>query len=196
MTDTSSPDAGSELGLAFPPLAALASSADVAGNPLAPTPAIADADDPTPALTEGPYFTPKSPLRRSIVPAGGRRYAADTDRARADDERPDRCPSADRLLAGRRPGSTTTAATASAATSSRTRSGRYTLFTVVPGLYPGRTRHIHVKVQAPGEPVLTTQLFFPGVARTGRLDLRPRVPVWNWRKVRRPRLATFDFVLG
>ena len=30
------------------------------------------------------------------------------------------------------------------------------------GLYPGRTRHIHVKVQAPDEPVLTTQLYFPG----------------------------------
>jgi protocatechuate 3,4-dioxygenase beta subunit len=28
--------------------------------------------------------------------------------------------------------------------------------------YPGRTRHIHVKVQAPGQPILTTQLFFPG----------------------------------
>jgi protocatechuate 3,4-dioxygenase beta subunit len=35
---------------------------------------------------------------------------------------------------------------------------------VVPGLYPGRTRHIHVKVQAPDRPVLTTQLYFPGEA--------------------------------
>lgn len=43
-------------------------------------------------------------------------------------------------------------------------SGRYSLGTIVPGLYPGRTEHIHVKVQAPGGPVLTTQLFFPGVA--------------------------------
>lgn len=43
--------------------------------------------------------------------------------------------------------------------------GRYTLDTIVPGEYPGRTRHIHVKVQAPGQPVLTTQLYFPGVAR-------------------------------
>jgi hypothetical protein len=33
---------------------------------------------------------------------------------------------------------------------------------IVPGLYPGRTRHIHVKVQAPDRPVLTTQLYFPG----------------------------------
>lgn len=43
-------------------------------------------------------------------------------------------------------------------------SGKYTLVTVVPGEYPGRTVHIHVKVQSPGGPLLTTQLFFPGVA--------------------------------
>ncbi len=43
--------------------------------------------------------------------------------------------------------------------------GKYQLETVVPGLYPGRTEHIHVKVQASGGPVLTTQLFFPGVAQ-------------------------------
>jgi protocatechuate 3,4-dioxygenase beta subunit len=36
---------------------------------------------------------------------------------------------------------------------------------VVPGEYSGRTEHIHVKVAAQGRPVLTTQLFFPGVAR-------------------------------
>ena len=41
--------------------------------------------------------------------------------------------------------------------------GHYQLVTVVPGLYPGRTEHIHVKVQAPNGPLLTTQLFFPGV---------------------------------
>jgi protocatechuate 3,4-dioxygenase beta subunit len=47
-------------------------------------------------------------------------------------------------------------------------SGNYTLTTVVPGLYTGRTEHIHVKVQAPDGPVLTTQLFFPGVAQNAR----------------------------
>jgi protocatechuate 3,4-dioxygenase beta subunit len=46
--------------------------------------------------------------------------------------------------------------------------GYYTLTTVVPGLYPGRTEHIHVKVQAPNGPVLTTQVFFPGVAQNAR----------------------------
>lgn len=51
--------------------------------------------------------------------------------------------------------------------------GRYTLETIVAGLYPGRTRHIHVKVQAPNQPVLTTQLHFPGEpgnARDGLFD--------------------------
>jgi protocatechuate 3,4-dioxygenase beta subunit len=43
--------------------------------------------------------------------------------------------------------------------------GSYQLETVVPGLYPGRTEHIHVKIQAPGGPILTTQLFFPGVSQ-------------------------------
>jgi protocatechuate 3,4-dioxygenase beta subunit len=46
--------------------------------------------------------------------------------------------------------------------------GYYTLTTIQPGLYPGRTEHIHVKVQAPNGPVLTTQLFFPGVAQNTR----------------------------
>ena len=40
--------------------------------------------------------------------------------------------------------------------------GRYRLETIVPAEYPGRTRHIHVKVQAPGGRILTTQLYFPG----------------------------------
>ena len=39
--------------------------------------------------------------------------------------------------------------------------GRYRLETILPALYPGRPRHIHVKVQAPsGGRVLTTQLYF------------------------------------
>ena len=44
-------------------------------------------------------------------------------------------------------------------------SGRFQLTTVVPGLYPGRTEHIHVKVQAPDGQVITSQLFFPGVSQ-------------------------------
>ena len=43
--------------------------------------------------------------------------------------------------------------------------GRYRLRSVVPGIYPGRTRHIHVKVQPRDGRVLTTQLYFPGEAQ-------------------------------
>jgi protocatechuate 3,4-dioxygenase beta subunit len=59
--------------------------------------------------------------------------------------------------------------------------GRYRLETIVPAEYPGRTRHIHVKVQAPGKRILTTQLYFPGEPgnrRDGlyRRELEMRVP--------------------
>jgi protocatechuate 3,4-dioxygenase beta subunit len=43
--------------------------------------------------------------------------------------------------------------------------GYYELTTVVPGIYPGRTEHIHVKVQAPNGKLITSQLFFPGVTQ-------------------------------
>lgn len=39
--------------------------------------------------------------------------------------------------------------------------GRYRLETIMPAEYPGRARHIHVKVQRPGGRILTTQLYFP-----------------------------------
>ncbi len=39
--------------------------------------------------------------------------------------------------------------------------GRWALATILPGLYPGRTRHVHVRAQAPNGPLLVTQLYFP-----------------------------------
>lgn len=38
--------------------------------------------------------------------------------------------------------------------------GRYSFRTVMPGTYPGRTRHIHFKVLAPGHRPLTSQMYF------------------------------------
>jgi protocatechuate 3,4-dioxygenase beta subunit len=35
-------------------------------------------------------------------------------------------------------------------------------------IYPGRTEHIHVKVQAPNSTLITSQLFFPGVSQNTR----------------------------
>jgi protocatechuate 3,4-dioxygenase beta subunit len=43
--------------------------------------------------------------------------------------------------------------------------GRFTILTIVPGEYPGRTEHIHVKVTPPGGTTLTTQMYFPGTTR-------------------------------
>jgi protocatechuate 3,4-dioxygenase beta subunit len=55
--------------------------------------------------------------------------------------------------------------------------GHYAFRTIMPGLYPGRTRHYHVKVQAAAEsPVLTTQLYFPDEPRNQEDDLfRPEL---------------------
>lgn len=49
--------------------------------------------------------------------------------------------------------------------------GRYRLETILPAEYPGRARHIHVKVQPPGGRVLTTQLYFPEQAGNRRDSL-------------------------
>ena len=142
---------------------------------LAPTPECLDDDDLdlTLAQTEGPYFTPDSPERTSLREEGmtgtplrvtGYVYSSGCD------------PAPNALLdfwhcddAGvydnegyRLRGHQFT-----------DDDGRFTLETIVPGVYPGRTRHIHVKVQAAGGPVLTTQLYFPdepGNERDGIFD--------------------------
>ena len=41
--------------------------------------------------------------------------------------------------------------------------GEFAFDTITPGLYPGRTTHIHVKVDAANTNLLTTQVYFPGV---------------------------------
>ena len=40
--------------------------------------------------------------------------------------------------------------------------GEYLFRTIKPGLYTGRTRHIHFKIKASGRPELTTQCYFEG----------------------------------
>jgi protocatechuate 3,4-dioxygenase beta subunit len=187
-----------ELGLALPPAALLLGElADATAATLQATPACDDGDeDPTLTQTEGPYFSPGSPRRRSLLAPGlrGTRLTV-TGRVLSTHCRP--VPRA--LLSFwqcdargvydnvgfRLRGHQLTDAR-----------GRYRLETIVPGIYPGRTRHIHVKVQAPRRPVLTTQLYFPGEPRNrsdgiydGDLLLR------GWRRVGARRVARFDFVL-
>jgi len=129
---------------------------------LATTPRCDDGDDPTPEQTEGPYFLPDSPERTSLIESGVRgsrlvvagrvldpncrpipRALLDFWQADGDGEYD---------LEGFR-------LRGHQFTDSR---GRFRLVTVTPGLYSGRTRHIHVKAQRPRGEILTTQLYFRG----------------------------------
>jgi protocatechuate 3,4-dioxygenase beta subunit len=145
-------------GLTLPALRATA----YAQADLSATPACDDGDEPTPVQTEGPYFTPNSPertmlreaamagtpitltgfvLTRSCRPVAG----ALVELWHAND-----AGEYDNEGFGLRGHQFTGA------------DGRYVFETIVPGLYPGRTRHFHLKFQAPNQPVLTTQFYFPG----------------------------------
>lgn len=54
--------------------------------------------------------------------------------------------------------------------------GAYRFRTTRPGLYPGRTRHIHVAVRAPQGAGLTTQMYFPGEPGNASDGLLRRTP--------------------
>ena len=73
--------------------------------------------------------------------------------------------------------------------------GRYELQTILPGIYPGRTRHYHVRLQAAPGPILTTQLYFPGEPRNDSDLLFRRDLLLNIRDTNPGRLANFNFVL-
>ena len=137
-------------------------SADTAAI-LAPTPSCADDDDLEATLqqTEGPFYTPDTPERRSLLEPdmpGTRLTVAGFVYDTACQPVPGalldfwQCDDAGiydntgyRLRGHQFAGD----------------DGQFELETILPGLYSGRTRHIHVKVQAPNQPVLTTQLYFP-----------------------------------
>jgi protocatechuate 3,4-dioxygenase beta subunit len=188
-----------ELGLAIPPLALLGSRGGLfePQEALAATPQIADADEPTRPLTEGPYFKPRSPLRRSIVPRGAGGTALTlTGRVLTTSGRPVAHALLDFWQADGR-GVYDNSGFRFRGHQFTDAQGRFRLLTVVPGIYPGRTKHIHVKAQRPRGSVLTTQLFFPGVARN-RTDsiFTAECLVQNWRVVKGRRLGRFDFVLA
>jgi protocatechuate 3,4-dioxygenase beta subunit len=73
--------------------------------------------------------------------------------------------------------------------------GIFYLETVVPGLYPGRTRHIHVKVQAPGGQTLTTQLYFPSESRNQNDGIFNQGLVMVVRDAAGGKVGLFNFML-
>lgn len=74
--------------------------------------------------------------------------------------------------------------------------GRYRIETIVPGVYPGRTRHLHVKVQAPDYPMLTTQLYLPDELLNEQDFLFQPVLLMTVQETVEETQAKFDFVLS
>ncbi|MFP5317746.1 MAG: dioxygenase [Acidimicrobiia bacterium] len=172
-------------------------SPSASATTLTPTPECADDDDDlTVAQTEGPYFKRSSPQKANLFAdvSSGTRLVIDgtvltttcqpVDRALIDVWQADTAGNYDNATYRLRGHLFTDA------------QGRYRLETVVPGLYPGRTRHIHVKVQAPDGPVLTTQLYFPGEAQNARDGIYNRALEMDVRDGANGKEATFDFVVN
>lgn len=142
----------------------------------------------TPAQTEGPYYTPDTPERNSLLEAGvaGTRllvvgYVLDTgcrpvSRAWLDFWQADGNGEYDNQAYRLRGHQFTDA------------QGRFFLETVMPGLYPERpVPHIHVKVRLPDGEILTTQLYFPDQPVAGlTVEIEDRGEY---------RVAYFNFVL-
>jgi protocatechuate 3,4-dioxygenase beta subunit len=164
---------------------------------LTPTPACGDDDDddPTPSQTEGPFFTPRSPKRTSLLESGieGTRLVVTgmvltrgcqpVPNALVDFWQCDHAGDYDNSGYRLRGHQFTDA------------KGVYRLETIVPGLYPGRTRHIHVKVQAPRQPILTTQLYFPDERRNDRDRIFDPELLMKVTRSGAGRQGRFDFVL-
>ena len=66
----------------------------------------------------------------------------------------------------------------------------------MPGLYEGRTRHIHVKVRPPGGATLTTQLYFPGEAANRTDSIFTRETLLRLRRGSGTWRGSFDFVVS
>ena len=164
-------------------------------QPLTPTPECRDADEPTLRQTEGPFFKPSSPERPELIEPGitGQQIelvgfvltrgckpvpGALVDLWHADDKG-EYDNSGFRLRGHQRAGA----------------DGRYRFRTIVPGNYPGRTRHFHVKVAPPTGRLLTTQLYFPGETNNRRDGLFRKELLIRTAKNEGSLAGRFDFVL-
>jgi protocatechuate 3,4-dioxygenase beta subunit len=162
---------------------------------LDPAPACRDNAAPTIRQTEGPFFKPRSPERSELIEPGmtGQpieitgyvltRSCKPVARAQIDVWQADAAGNYDNAGFRLRGHQFTDA------------DGRYRLRTVVPGGYVGRARHIHVKVQAPGGRVLTTQIYFPGDGANQRDRLFRKELLIRTAKAAGWLAGRFDFVL-
>jgi protocatechuate 3,4-dioxygenase beta subunit len=182
--------------LVLPAAAVVAGRVLAQPGSLAPTPSCADPATPTPPQTPGPFFKPRSPRRTSLLESGmaGSRIVV-SGSVLSTNCRPIPGALLDFWQADDR-GEYDNSGFRLRGHQFADDQGRYRLETVVPGLYPGRTRHIHVRVQAPSQPVLTTQLYFPGEPRNDADGIFRRELVLAVRADGGAKTATFDFVLA
>jgi protocatechuate 3,4-dioxygenase beta subunit len=160
-----------------------------------PTPQCHDGDESTLRQGEGPYFKPSSPQRADLVEPGSKgrlveisgqvltRSCQPVERALVDLWHADELGEYDNAGFRYRGHLFTDA------------EGRYRFRTVMPALYPSRTRHYHVKVQAEQRPVLTTQLYFPGEPANRRDGLFRRELLMRMAQASDGLAASFDFIL-
>lgn len=181
--------------LAVPAAGPIALAAETAPVQLSPTPACGDGTA-TLAQTEGPYFTPDTPLKRDFAAdvGSGKRIAI----------------AGYVLTTGCRPVANALIELWHADDAGdydnqgyRLRGhqfsdelGRWWFETIVPGLYPGRTRHFHVKVQRRDGPVLTTQLYFPGEAENDRDNIFDTALLLDIKDAPDGGYGRFDFVVA
>ena len=174
---------------AFPVLAA------GARGDLEPTPSCGAVDELTPAQTAGPFFKPRSPERKSLLEPGvqGSRIVLEGH------VRTTKCQSIQGAVVdfwqADASGVYDNAGYNLRGHQFTDGAGKYRLETVVPGVYPGRTRHFHVRVQAPNRPVLTTQLYFPNEPQNKREFIFNPKLVIALRNSTSAQAASFDFVL-
>jgi len=163
---------------------------------LAPTPACHDGDEPTLRQTEGPFFRLSSPERTGLREpgAGGRPFELSgfvlSQRCRplggalVDLWHADHKGEYDNI-GFRYRGHVITGP-----------EGVFQFRTIMPELYSGRTRHYHVKVQAPGSRLLTTQLYFSNEPANRRDGLFRRELLMRVANAGENLAGRFDFVLN
>lgn len=145
---------------------------------------------PTPPDMEGPFYKAGAPVRASLIEPGakGERVILSGRVLGADCK-----PAAGALLdfwQADEKGEYDNAGYRYRGKATADAEGRYRIETTMPAEYPGRPRHIHVKVQRPGGRALTTQLYFPGESRGA-----DRALVVKMDQRGGARAAAFDFVL-
>jgi len=163
---------------------------------LAPTPSCHDGDEPTVSETEGPFFKPRSPARSELREAGARgRQFELSGVVLSRSCRPLRGAVVDLWHANEK-GEYDNVGFRYRGHVISGADGAFRFRTIVPALYSGRTRHYHVKVQAPGSRLLTTQLYFPNEPANLRDSLFQRELLMRVADAGDGLAGRYDFVLS